>query len=98
MSGIMQVQQNVASLNNNPKVPRHLIRPAAVYRKALSEFKRDIYVNADWDTSLSTAMRTLKVAIAAKNLKGFIQHKEKDERLEITIYTETQLNCLHKTH
>ena len=37
----------VASFNNNPEVPKHLIRPAAVYRKALSEFKNDIYVKVD---------------------------------------------------
>ena len=78
----------MVSLNNNPEMPKHLIRPSAVYRRALSESKNDIYINADKVTNLSTALRTFKFAIPAKNLKGYIQNIEKDERLEITIYTE----------
>ena len=30
------------------KVPAHLIRSAAVYGKALSKFKNEVYLNADW--------------------------------------------------
>ena len=64
-------KRNVTPLNNNPEIPKHLIRPTLVYGKALNEFKNDINVNEDWITSLSSAMITYKVAIAAKNLKGY---------------------------
>ena len=40
-------------------------RSCAVYRKALSEFKNDVYANADWVVSLSIAMRSFKVTIPA---------------------------------
>jgi hypothetical protein len=84
-----------ALLNRN--VPPEQIRSVAVYRKALSEFKNEVYVTADWVASLSTTMSAFKVSIPANHLKGYIQHIEKDERLEITIYSENQLNCLYRT-
>ena len=79
------------------KVPANLIWSAAVYRIALSEFKNDVYVNADWISSLTTTMSAFKVSLPAKLFKGYIQHIEKDERLEVTIYSEKQLNCVFKT-
>ena len=77
--------------------PAHKIRTLAVYRKALNEYKNDVYVHTDWSTNLSTAMATFKAAIPAKNLKGYIQNIEKDGHLEITVFSEKQYECLFKT-
>ena len=85
----------LALLSRNTQANK--IRSLNVYRKALSEYKNDIYVSNDWASNLSTAMATFKATISAKHLKGYIQNFEKDGKLEITIFSEKQLDCLFKT-
>ena len=81
----------------NPAIPRNKIRSLAVYRKALSEHQNDIFLNKDWHSSLSATMATYKTAITSRILSGYIQNIEKDGQLQITIFLEKQLDCIHKT-
>ena len=85
------------ALKDNPLIPRHKIYSLNVYRKALSEFKNDIYFNSDWQSSLSAAMATFKATVTGRKLSGYIQNIERDGHLQITIFSEKQLECLYKT-
>ena len=84
-------------MKNNPNIPSQNIFSLDIYRKALSEFKNDVYLNIDWQANLSTTMASYKSAIDSGKLKGYIQNFEKDGQVQITIFSELQLDCLNKT-
>lgn len=63
----------------------------------MSEHQNNVFLNKDWQSSLSATMATYKTAITGRQLHGYIQNIEKDGQLQITIFSEKQLDCLHKT-
>jgi hypothetical protein len=78
-------------------VPSYKIRSVAVYKKAISEYNSDYSLDGDWSKQLSTVLSTFRVSIQASKLKGYIQSIERDTRLQITCFSEIQLECLAKT-
>ena len=83
------------ALKNNPNILSQNIYSLDIYRKALSEFKNDVYLNNYWQANVSTTMASYKSAIDSRKLKGYIQNFEKDGQLQITFFSELQLDCLN---
>ena len=72
------------------------IRSYDVYKQAGKEFRNEYLIDGDWDRQLSTMIATFKIATGTK-LPGYIQNFEKDNGLEIALYSEKQFECIKMT-
>ena len=89
-------EKRFRSAQINKKVPNIKIRSLATYRKAMSEFKRDD-LGSEWITAMETTTAALFTSVPASKIKGYVQHFEKELSLQISLFTEKQLDCLHRT-
>ena len=48
-----------------------------------------MFLDADWVAGLATSMSVFNRSIPVSKFKNYIQHIEKDERLEIKIFENT---------
>ena len=84
------------SLINN-RAPARKIRSLATYRRAIHEFKNESIIGGEWQTAMSTAIAAFNASVKASKILGCVQHFEKDGHLQISCFSDKQLECLYKT-
>ena len=78
-------------------VTKSKIRKEGVYRKALHEYQSLNDLDNDWSISLAATALAFRSSVPAKKLKGYIQHTETIMALEISCFSQLQLECLNNT-